>query len=121
VSIEFALEADDVLGDVSQVVESVKIDNVVLEGVVYHFNCFLVECNVSQFKGGWWKGSVMMGGEVSGGERGEGHGQEYFPMVLKGSKPRLGKRKKFGFLPCSKAILISSRSSRISYTSSRQV
>jgi hypothetical protein len=121
VSVEFGLEADDVLGNVAQMMESVEIDDVVLEGVVYRSDCFVVKRDVSQFEGGWWKGSVMMGGEVSGGERGERHGQQYFPMVLKGSKPRLGKRKKFGSLPCSKAILISSRSSRISYTSSRQV
>jgi hypothetical protein len=48
-------------------------------------------------------------------------GDQYFPIVLKGSKPRLGKRKKSGFLPFSKAILISSKLMRISYTSSRHV
>lgn len=50
------------------------------------------------------------------------HGErvQYFPMVLKGSKPKLGKRKKSGFRPFSKASLISSKSSRISYNISRQ-
>ena len=39
---------------------------------------------------------------------------QYLPNVLKGSNPRLGKRKKSGLRPFSKVILISSRSTRIS-------
>jgi hypothetical protein len=119
VSFELCLESYDILGEVAGVLKLGERGRVV-EGSVYGVDRFVVEEDMPQLEGRWWKAGVVSSGKGSGGESGKRHDQRS-RIFLKGLKPRLGKRKNSGSRPSSKAILISSKLSRISYTRSRHV